>query len=436
MSDWPAKKNAAFELQFPMYDADGDLVSAAASLDTEVSKDGGTFTDCSNEATEIATSSGCYKITLIQAEMNADRVMTITKTGTAGAKTAVNLMYTVARQLSDLAFPATTGRSFVVETDGVVHGDLKEWLGVAPLALVSQRVDASVGAMAADVVTAAAIANAAIDAATFAAGAIDATAIAAGAIDADAIASDAVTELRSLLTGTADAGGSSTTMVDAARTEADDVHVGNWILFTSGAVANQVRLITDFVASTDTMTFAPAATASIGAGITYEILPAGAVDLQSWLGVVGGLVAPSALVSGRVDASVGAMAGDVVTAAAIANGAIDAATFAAGAINAAAIATDAITAAKIATDAIGASELAADAANEIADAVLQRDMDQVEGGAPVHSLTTAILKAVARIRDNAGTLEIYETDGATIHASQTVTTDAALDPIDELSGST
>jgi hypothetical protein len=434
VSDWPAKKNAAFELQFPVYDADGDLVSAAASLDTEVSKDGGTFVDATNEATEIATSSGCYKVSMTATEMNADRVMTITKTATAGAKTAVNLMYTATRQLVDLAYPATSGRSFIVETDGMVHGDLKEWLGVAPLALVSQRVNSSVGAMAANVLNAAAIAANAITAAKFGAGAIDAAAIATGAIDADALAADAATELRSLLTGTADAGGSSTTMVDAARTEADDVHVGNWILFTSGAVANQVRLITDFVAATDTMTFAPAATASIGAGITYEILPAGAVDLQSWLGVVGGLVAPSALVSGRVDASVGAMAANVLDAAAIAASAITSAKFAAGAINNAAIATDAISATKIATDAIGASELAADAANEIADAVLKRDIDQVEATAPKHSLTTAILKAVARIRDNAGTLEIYETDGVTIHASQTVTVDAGLDPIDELTG--
>lgn len=54
---------------------------------------------------------------------------------------------------------------------------------------------------------------------------------------------------------------------------------------------------------------------------------------------------PTALVSGRMDSSVGAMAANVLTATAIA--------------------TDAITAAKIAADAIGASELAADAVTEI-----------------------------------------------------------------------
>lgn len=90
-------------------------------------------------------------------------------------------------------------------------------------------------------------------------------------------------------------------------------------------------------------------------------------DIQSRL--------PSALVSGRIDASVGAMAAnvltaasiasDAITAAKIADGAIDAATFAAGAINAAAIAADAITAAKIATDAIDADAIAASAVTEI-----------------------------------------------------------------------
>lgn len=64
---------------------------------------------------------------------------------------------------------------------------------------------------------------------------------------------------------------------------------------------------------------------------------------------------PAALVSGRMDSNVQAMADNVVTAAKIADGAIDAATFAAGAI----------TAAAIAPDAIGASELAADAVAEI-----------------------------------------------------------------------
>lgn len=78
--------------------------------------------------------------------------------------------------------------------------------------------------------------------------------------------------------------------------------------------------------------------------------------------------------------------------------------------------------------------LAAAACNDIADATLKRDIDQVEASAAIHSLCTALLKAVSKIADNAGTLEIYRTDGVTLHASQTISTDASAEPIDGLSG--
>ena len=78
------------------------------------------------------------------------------------------------------------------------------------------------------------------------------------------------------------------------------------------------------------------------------------------------------------------------------------------------------------------SGIGATAQNNIADAILSRDVDNVEVAAPVHSLAVAILKAISRIRDNNGTLETYMTDGATIKMSQTITTDANNLPIDEL----
>lgn len=80
------------------------------------------------------------------------------------------------------------------------------------------------------------------------------------------------------------------------------------------------------------------------------------------------------------------------------------------------------------------SGIGATAQNDIADAILKRDLDQAEATAAVHSLLTAVLKGVARVRDNNGTLEIYRTDGTTVHAQQTITTDPANDPIDELTG--
>lgn len=87
------RKNVAFRVVFPIMDADGDLVTAAATLDSEISKDQGTFADCTNEATEIATSSGMYYLDLTATEMNADCVAIIIKTSTAGAKTTAIVMY-------------------------------------------------------------------------------------------------------------------------------------------------------------------------------------------------------------------------------------------------------------------------------------------------------------------------------------------------------
>ena len=87
------QKNVAYRVTFPIFDADGDLVTGASGLDSEVSKDGGTFADCTNEATEIATSSGMYYLDLTSTEMNADTVAVIVKTTSSGAKTTPIVMY-------------------------------------------------------------------------------------------------------------------------------------------------------------------------------------------------------------------------------------------------------------------------------------------------------------------------------------------------------
>ena len=105
-------------------------------------------------------------------------------------------------------------------------------------------------------------------------GAIVPGSFAAGAIDSAALAASAVTEIRAVASGVADSG-TTTTMVDAARTEADaDYWKGALIVFTSGAIAGQSRVITGFTPGTDTITFAPALTQAVGTE-TYEIFPNG-----------------------------------------------------------------------------------------------------------------------------------------------------------------
>lgn len=79
---------------FPILDADGDLVTGAASdtPDTELSKDGDTFTDRA-ELVELATSSGMYYVSLTAAEMTCSIGSLILKTATAGTKTTPLVFY-------------------------------------------------------------------------------------------------------------------------------------------------------------------------------------------------------------------------------------------------------------------------------------------------------------------------------------------------------
>lgn len=84
-------KNTAFRVTFVILDNDGDPVTGATGLDSEVSKDGAAFADCTNEATEI--SAGVYYLDLTSTEMNADTVAVQVKTTSTDAKTTVLVFY-------------------------------------------------------------------------------------------------------------------------------------------------------------------------------------------------------------------------------------------------------------------------------------------------------------------------------------------------------
>jgi hypothetical protein len=93
------------------------------------------------------------------------------------------------------------------------------------------------------------------------------------AISNDTAAADTFESwLDQAVTGTADSG-TTTTMIDASRTEADtDYWKGAGILFTSGNLAGQYRTITAFDPAIDQITFTPAVTQAV-ATQTYEIIP-------------------------------------------------------------------------------------------------------------------------------------------------------------------
>ena len=68
-------------------------------------------------------------------------------------------------------------------------------------------------------------------------------------------------------------------------------------------------------------------------------------------------------------------------------------------------------------------------ANQIADAALSRSVSNVEAIAAEHSLTTLILGELESKLNADKTWSIYRTDGETLHATKTVTTNASADPV-------
>lgn len=95
-----------------------------------------------------------------------------------------------------------------------------------------------------------------------------------------------------------------------------------------------------------------------------------------------------------------------------------------------ALGAGAITAASIATGAIDADAIAQDAAQEIADEVLNRNIAGGGSGA-TRNVRNALRGLRNRVRNNGGTLEVYEEDDTTIAWSATLTT-AAGNPITEV----
>jgi hypothetical protein len=158
--------------------------------------------------------------------------------------------------------------------------------------------------------------------------------------DVQTQAENAIDAKYSAVSGTADSG-TTTTLVDDALTQDDDDWNG-YALEVAFSGQTEIRCIRDFVASTDTVTVAPAFVGTVSTD-TYRILIEPACRL----------IETTDFNSGAIDAT------------AIAASAIGASEIATDAIGAAELATDAIGAAELATDAIGAAELAADAVDEI-----------------------------------------------------------------------
>ena len=136
-------KNAAWRVTFPIFDADGDTVTGATALDSEISKDGGAFADCTNEATEIG-SSGIYYLDLTSTEMNADTVAIQVKTSSSGAKTTNIVTYP--QEADDVRVSVTHWAGTAVatpDTAGYPKVTLKAGTGTGEVSLSSGLVTLS-----------------------------------------------------------------------------------------------------------------------------------------------------------------------------------------------------------------------------------------------------------------------------------------------------
>lgn len=358
---WPIK-NQAYRVTFPILDADGDLVTGATGLDSEVSKDAGAFADCTSEATEIATSSGVYYLDLTATEMDADTVAIIVKTSSSGAKTTTMVLYPITNGL-DLPVNVTYfGGSAGTFSGGRPEVNATHFAGTAYATALAAEVDAVWD----EVLTAAAhnVANSAgrrlrtLDAitthdGTAQAGAANSITLAAGASATDRlynfdlisiIGGTGVGQSRLIVNyngtskvaivnrnwvtnpdntseyiitansefliengGLAAAGGATTITLNSIASATDDIYNGSMVLILTGTGAGQTRIITDYAGATKVATVTNAWATNPDTTSAYVVIPVGRALVVDFL-------------TGAIDAD------------AIAVGALEADAFASGAI--------------------------------------------------------------------------------------------------------
>ena len=124
----PAKKNTAWIGYISLVSQASTLVMKSnptiAAGDFKVSIDGGALANLTTLPTVTPASSVMVKISLSSSEMNGDNI-TVVCSDAAGAEWCdlVFNIQTAARQIDDLAYPATSGRSMVVDASGLVDAN-------------------------------------------------------------------------------------------------------------------------------------------------------------------------------------------------------------------------------------------------------------------------------------------------------------------------
>lgn len=425
-----------------------------ASGDFKVSTDGGSLANLTTLPTVTPASGKMVKITLSASEMNGDNITVVCSDASGGEwKDLIVNIQTAARQIDDLAYPTTSGRSIDVTTTGEVGID---WANIgSPTTSVNLSgttaglIDGAITAakIAADAITAAKIADGAIDAATFAAGAINAAAIAADAITDAKVAGDVTIASVTGAVGSVTSGVTVTTNNDKSGYSLSSAGVqGIWDALTSAltTVGSIGKLLADninaTISSRSSHTAANVRTemdsnstqlaklgTPAGASVSADIaaikaetasIQADTNDLQTQIGAAGaGLTAVAsaanlATLAGYVDTEVAAI--KAVTDNLPNGGALTTITN-----NVASILAD------TGTDGVVLSTAQMQA---LADIVLGRSVSNIDNTAATHSLYE-LIQGILESNTSTGSWVIYKTNGTTVFNTRTLATDETALPI-------
>lgn len=121
------KRGTAYRFTLSLFARSDNQIKTAPTLaagDVKVSKDNGATANITTLPSEAPASSGILQVDLSATEMTADLVTVIFRDA-AGAEwndVAVHIA-TGVRQMADLAYPATSGRSMVVDASGLVDAN-------------------------------------------------------------------------------------------------------------------------------------------------------------------------------------------------------------------------------------------------------------------------------------------------------------------------
>lgn len=123
------KKNTAYKFYIGLVDQSNTKILKAnptiASGDFKVSIDGGAFANLTTLPSANPASGRAVMIDLSAAEMNGDNIVVqcVDAAGAEWCDQIINLA-TTARQIDDLAYPATPGRAMVVDAAGLVDSNM------------------------------------------------------------------------------------------------------------------------------------------------------------------------------------------------------------------------------------------------------------------------------------------------------------------------